>query len=83
MARCANAHGDPAGRPYFSVDGAQPLSAGVWARLRAKFRCAIGVTNVWRAPQVGGAERIRGARERMKYKFRSLHGSQKPPHSST
>ena len=78
LAEYANKHGDPAGRPYFSTDGKNPLSGNQWARLRAKFNCGVGVTNVWREPQVSGAERIQGARNGMKYKFRSLHGSQKP-----
>ena len=78
LAAYANERGDPAGRPYFSADGNAPLSASKWARMRAKFNCEIGVTNVWREPQVGGAERIKGVRSGMKYKFRSLHGSQKP-----
>ena len=43
-----------------------------------KFNCDVGVTNVWREPQVGGSERIQGMRNGMKYKFSSLHGSQKP-----
>ena len=46
--------------------------------MRAKFHCEVGVTNVWHEPQVGGSERIQGARNGMRYKFRSLHGSQKP-----
>lgn len=74
----ANEHGDPAGRPYFSLDGKQPVSGEHWATLRAKFTCDIGVTNVWHEPQVGGSERIQGERNGMKYKFSSLHGSQKP-----
>ena len=74
----ANAHGDRDGRPFFSVDGRRPLSGREWSALRAKFSCAVGVTNVWREPQVAGAERIQGSRNGMKYKFRSLHGSQKP-----
>lgn len=78
MSRYANLHGDPAGRPYFSVDGKNPLSGNAWAKLRAKFKCEAGITNVWREPQVGGAERIQGVRQQMRYKFRSLHGSQKP-----
>ena len=78
MALFANERGDAAGRPYFSIDGRRPLAASEWEKLRAKFDCPVGVTNVWREPQVGGAERIRGTRERMKYKFKSLHGSQKP-----
>ena len=74
----ANKHGDPNGRPYFSIDRKRPLSASRWAKLRAKFHCEAGITNVWREPQVSGAERIQGVRNGMKYKFRSLHGSQKP-----
>ena len=78
LAAYANEHGGRAGRPYFSADGKKPLTARAWARMRAKFQCEVGVTNVWREPQVGGSERIQGARSGMKYKFRSLHGSQKP-----
>ena len=74
----ANEHGDFSGRPYFSADGKHPISGHQWAKLRAKFKCDVGVTNVWREPQVSGAERIQGVRSEMKYKFRSLHGSQKP-----
>ena len=36
------------------------------------------MTNVWSHPQLGGAERINGERQAMRYKYRSLHGSQKP-----
>lgn len=78
LVKYANQHGNPAGRPYFSTDGVRPLTGEQWDRLRAKFTCEVGVTNVWRQPQVGGSERIQGSREGMKYKFRSLHGSQKP-----
>lgn len=78
MAEHANEHGNPAGRPYFSMDGKRPITCDQWARLRSKFQCEIGVTNVWREPQVSGSERIQGTRNGMKYKFRSLHGSQKP-----
>ena len=78
LAEYANKHGAPVGRPYFSMDANTPLSGRQWAKLRAKFKCDIGVTNVWREPQVSGAERIQGMRREMKYKFRSLHGSQKP-----
>jgi len=78
LAKYANEHGKAEGRPYFSTDGRTVLSHSAWARLRAKFFCPLGVTNVWRHPQVGGAERVNGVRERMKWKYRSLHGSQKP-----
>jgi site-specific DNA-methyltransferase (adenine-specific) len=78
LADYANRLGTPAGRPYFSLDGKQPVPAEQWARMRAKFHCEVGVTNVWREPQVAGLQRIQGTRNGMKYKFRSLHGSQKP-----
>jgi len=78
LAKYANQHGDPNGRPYFSDDGKRPIAGPQWARLRAKFYCEVGVTNIWRQPQVSGLERIQGSRNGMKYKFRSLHGSQKP-----
>ena len=78
LAKYANENGDPAGRPYFSTNGKRPISGRQWAKLRAKFDCDLGVTNVWREPQVSGAERIQGTRNAMKYKFSSLHGSQKP-----
>ena len=78
LAEYANEHGHPPGRPYFSVDGKAPIPAHQWAKLRAKFACKVGVTNVWREPQVSGSERIQGTRNGMKYKFSSLHGSQKP-----
>ena len=74
----ANLHGRPEGRPYFSLDGTRSLSAAQWARMRAKFNCAVGITNVWTLPHVGGRDRVNGARERMRWKFKSLHGSQKP-----
>jgi len=78
LADYANRFGRPEGRPYFSIDQKQPISGEKWATMRAKFHCEVGITNVWREPQVGGAERIQGTRNGMKYKFRSLHGSQKP-----
>ena len=78
LAAYANRHGKPEGRPYFSADGTRPVAAEEWAAMRAKFYCDVGITNVWREPQVAGQERIQGARNGMKYKFRSLHGSQKP-----
>ena len=78
IAEYANANGDPAGRPYFSTDGTRSLTGDEWGRMRAKFYCPLGVTNVWSEPQVSGAERIQGERDGMEYKFSSLHGSQKP-----
>lgn len=59
LVRYASEHGDPAGRPYFSLDGARPLDGEAWARMRAPFRCPHGVTNVWARPAMRGAERIK------------------------
>ncbi len=78
LAAYANRNGEPQGRPYFSLDGKQTIPAEEWGKMRAKFQCPLGVTNVWREPQVNGAERIQGERNGMRYKFSSLHGSQKP-----
>jgi site-specific DNA-methyltransferase (adenine-specific) len=78
LAEYANQHGKPQGRPYFSLDGSRPVSGDDWVKMRAKFQCPVGITNVWQEPQVNGAERIQGERNGMRYKFSSLHGSQKP-----
>lgn len=71
LAAFANARGRPEGRPYFSIDGRRPLTGAAWAQLRAKFRCEVGVTNVWSEPAVRGPERF-------KDDARSVHGNQKP-----
>jgi len=78
MANYANKYGDAAGRPYFSGDGVRQFTALVWSCQRAKFNCPIGTTNVWSHPHVGGSERVNGDRQAMRWKFKSLHGSQKP-----
>ena len=56
----ANHHGDPDGRPYFSLDGKRPVTAAQWARLRHPWNHEHGLTNVWSLPQLNGAERYRG-----------------------
>jgi site-specific DNA-methyltransferase (adenine-specific) len=78
LAEYANRHGKPEGRPYFSLDGKRPMSGDEWGKMRAKFQCPLGVTNVWSEPQINGEERVQGKRNGMRYKFSSLHGSQKP-----
>jgi hypothetical protein len=67
----ANTHGDPSGRPYFSVDGETSLAASQWEQLRGKFHCEAGVTNVWHVPAVRGKERI-------KVQGSVVHPNQKP-----
>lgn len=54
----ANEHGDPAGRPYFSMDGSRPLRGEEWERMRGHFTCPHGWTNVWDRLPVQGRERI-------------------------
>ncbi len=78
LSEFANQHGNPAGKPYFSQDGNRSLTAEQWSQLRAKFNCPVGITNVWRLPQVSGNKRIDGERRSMRWKYKSLHGSQKP-----
>ncbi len=71
ISRYANEHGDPSGRPYFSIDGREPLDIESYSRLRAKFSCPIGITNVWDEPPLNGTERVRNG-------SRALHLNQKP-----
>lgn len=56
----ANEHGDPAGRPYYSLDGKRPVSDAEWARLRHPWNHQHGLTNVWSHPPLNGVERYRG-----------------------
>src|SRR5207244_3139816 len=56
----ANWHGRPEGRPYFSIDGINPVTAEEWATLRDKWTHQHGLTNVWSHPPLNGDERYRG-----------------------
>jgi site-specific DNA-methyltransferase (adenine-specific) len=71
VAEYANRHGRAEGRPYFSIGG-EPVTAQAWKRMRSKFNCPFGVTNVWDRGPVQGAERVRipGGR--------AVHLNQKP-----
>lgn len=55
----ANIYGEPEGRPYFSLDGENPASEMEWSRMRAKFDCPHGFTNVWERPALRGSERFK------------------------
>lgn len=70
IAKYANNHGKNEGRPYFSIDGKIP-SMKEWDKMRSKFYCPLGVTNVWREPTVNGEERLKNGN-------RSVHINQKP-----
>ncbi len=74
MQEYANAYGDPAGRPYFSIDGEQPGSAEQWAALRSKFNCPHGFTNVWERNALRGSERFKSNGDNGK----AIHLNQKP-----
>lgn len=71
IADYANTYGQADGKPYFSIDGIRPITRDEWASLRAKFYCPMGLTNVWRVPQLRGSERI-------KIKQKAVHLNQKP-----
>ena len=71
LARYANEHGRQEGKPYYSLDGVRPATAQEWSRMRAKFHCDVGITNVWREPAVRGGERIKNA-------YKCVHMNQKP-----
>ncbi|MCP9496579.1 MAG: DNA methyltransferase [Pyrinomonadaceae bacterium MAG19_C2-C3] len=55
----ANEHGRADGRPYFSLDGVQPVTGAQWTRMRSKWNHMHGITNVWSEPAVRGAERLK------------------------
>lgn len=56
----ANKHGDPRGRPYFSLDGVRPVRSAEWAALRDVWHHHHALTNVWSHPPLHGQERYRG-----------------------
>jgi len=64
LAAYADAHGAAAGRPYYSLDGAQPVTAAEWDALRYSWRHAHGLTNVWQLTPLRGAERVKGTLRR-------------------
>jgi DNA methylase len=74
LQRYANHHGDPAGRPYFSLDGKEPAKAEEWALMRTKFHCPHGFTNVWERNPLHGKERVSTAG----LNGRAIHLNQKP-----
>ncbi len=67
----ANRYGELSQRPYFSVNGLEPLSALEWGQMRAKFKLEYGITNVWSTPPVRGTERLKNSHG-------TLHANQKP-----
>jgi site-specific DNA-methyltransferase (adenine-specific) len=74
MAAYANQYGNPEGKPYFSRDGVTPLAESDWVRMRSKFRCPVGYTNVWDRNPLSGKERVRVPH----VSARAAHLNQKP-----
>jgi hypothetical protein len=70
----ANKYGKQADQPYFCIDGLKPATAEEWAKMRSKFYCPHGFTNVWSRNALHGSERIKiegGA-------SKAVHLNQKP-----
>ena len=55
----ANQYGDPAGRPYYSLDGVIPITGEEWASMRYRWNHAHGITNVWQHPALRNRERLK------------------------
>ena len=80
----ANEHGPGEGAPYFSLDGAAPVTEAEWASLRSVWRHRHGVTNVWSLPPLHGKERYKGngvrsaPRTHSRGRNAAVHLNQKP-----
>lgn len=80
----ANEYGKPEGRPYFSLDGVNPVSFEQWASFKPVWNHSHGVTNVWDEPSVRGKERYKGSMKRsaprtyVPTEMSSTHLNQKP-----
>lgn len=64
LASYAGTHGEPAGFPYFSLDGSVSVTAKEWDALRYAWRHAHGLTNVWARPPLKDDERLKGTLRR-------------------
>lgn len=71
MAEYANEHGEESGKPYFTINGDVPTEEE-WNKMRAKFNCPQGVTNVWSEPPLHNQERFKND------KGNYVHLNQKP-----
>lgn len=72
MAIYANKKGIPEGKPYFSIDGKNVLEGKEWAKMRSKFCCPHGFTNIWNRPPLRDKERIKSSERQI------VHLNQKP-----
>jgi DNA modification methylase len=72
LATYANKHGKESGKPYYSRDGVRPMTGDEWAKLRYKFYCPHGQTNVWSRAALRNEERVKAPNGK------ALHLNQKP-----
>lgn len=72
LQKYANCHGDTKGRPYFCITNEVPGTVQEWEKMRSKFNCPHGVTNIWDRPPVNGGERIKAP------SGKAAHLNQKP-----
>ncbi len=72
LQKYANCHGDAKGKPYFCIKKGIPGTAQEWEKMRSKFNCPHGVTNIWDRPPVNGGERIKAP------SGKAAHLNQKP-----
>ena len=70
----ANKYGHESGKPYYSKNTQVPMSREDWSKMRAKFNCPHGYTNIWNRNSLRGNERIKTP----KGKIKSAHLNQKP-----
>lgn len=64
MASYCNEHGLESGRPYFSLNGDESLTASEWDSMRHKWNHVHGLTNVWNRPPLHDGERMKGSMRR-------------------
>lgn len=64
MAAYCNENGLESGRPYFSLDGKESVTAAQWDTMRYPWTHTHGVTNVWQRPPLHDGERLKGSMRR-------------------
>ncbi len=73
MVKYANEKGNPIGKPYYSLDGVNPMTKWEYEQLFPLFNGKYGFTNVWDVSALHSKERIK-AEGKSKY----FHLNQKP-----
>ncbi len=81
----ANEHGNPDGKPYYSLNGIAPVTPEEWGGLRYSWQHEHALTNVWQHPPLHSKERLRGSGKRQAPRIHnpragiaSAHLNQKP-----